>query len=60
MGEGAAGIAGAAAEGGRGVGDAGELQGSDGEVMPGGHGARRVAGPQLGGVLGEGGVADVA
>lgn len=34
-------------------------KGSDGEVAPGGHGTRCVAGPQLGGVLGEGGVAGV-
>ncbi|WP_229845295.1 hypothetical protein, partial [Streptomyces cinnamoneus] len=53
------GVASGAAEGGSDVGDAGAFQDADGEVAPRGHRPGRVSGPQLGGVLGEGGVAKV-
>jgi hypothetical protein len=52
-------VAGVAAEAGGDVDGPGELERADGEVAAAGHGAGRVAGPQPGGVLGEGGVADV-
>ncbi len=55
----AASVARVVAEAGRDVLHSGRAEGSDGEVAPGGHRAGRVAGPQLGGVLGEGGVADM-
>jgi hypothetical protein len=55
----AVGVAGVAAEAGGDADGPGEFQGADREVAAGGHCAWRVAGPQLGGVLGEGGVADV-
>jgi hypothetical protein len=56
---GAAGGAGVAAETARDIPHSGRAEGSDGEAAPGGHRAGCVAGPQPGGVLGEGGVADM-
>jgi len=52
-------ITGVVAEAGRDVGGAGQLEGTDSQVAPGRHCAWRIAGPQLGGVLGESRVADV-
>lgn len=52
-------ITGVAAEAGRDVGATGELEGADSQVAPGRQRTRRVAGSQLGGVLGESRVADV-
>jgi hypothetical protein len=53
------GVAGVVAEAGGGVAGPGEFERVDGEVAAVGHGGGRVAGPRLGDVLSEGGVADM-
>jgi hypothetical protein len=52
-------VAGVAPQAGGDVGAPREAKSADGEVAPGGHGARCGAGPELGGVLGEPHVSDV-
>jgi hypothetical protein len=54
------GVAGAVAEAGGGVDGPGESEPADGELRQLAMAGGRVAGPQRGGVLGEGGVADIA